>query len=411
MTVAKGSRTFFRDDGPGLASLIENLSAVQPAQWTANQPAPAPGSVRILIIRCGAIGDTLMATPLVRALRRTYPSAHLVFLCSETAHDLLRYNPHLDQVIALGQRHVPFWLSPEKSRVLRKLAQLDLDWTLALESHPSFVDLARRAGAKRTIVYGTPPDAAGFARAGWDPARHSIENNLRSAEPLEVRPSSLDPPGPEPGFEMELHYPAALDQNLQQRLSRAGVNPGDRLVGIHAGWGGRKHSIENTRLKSWPPDRFAQIASWLVESGAQVVLTGSQADWPLTEFIRERAGRRTKPLLNWAGELSILELAALIRRLDLYLAIDSGPAHMAAALGTPLVALLGPAIIEQTRPVAGRGPVRILYERVPCAPCYGTPLMKSCQDNICMKAIEVEQVKAAMLELLAAASSNASPRR
>jgi len=60
--------------------------------------------------------------------------------------------------------------------------------------------------------------------------------------------------------------------------------------------------------------------------------------------------------------------------------------------------------------VAGRGPVRNLYERVPCAPCYGTPLMKTCQDNICMKALGVEQVEEAILELLAAAGSHARRR-
>jgi len=331
-------------------------------------------------------------------------------LCSGTAHELLSYSPHLDEVIPLAQRHLPLWLSPEKSRLLRRLSQLNLDWTLALESHPSFIDLAQRAGARRTLVYGTPPPLDGFERATWDPARHAIDNNLRAAEPLGVRPSSLEPPGPEPGFEMELHYPAAFDQSLRERLGRAGVSPGDRLVGIHAGWGGRKHSIENTRLKSWPPERFARIAGWLAESaGARVVLTGSPADRALTEFIQAGARRgSSNPVLNWAGELSLLELAALIRRLDLFLAIDSGPAHMAAALGTPLVTLLGPAIIEQTRPVAARGPVRNLYERVPCAPCYGTPLMKSCRDNICMKAIAVEQVQESILELLDGAGLEAS---
>ena len=84
--------------------------------------------------------------------------------------------------------------------------------------------------------------------------------------------------------------------------------------------------------------------------------------------------------------------AALIRRMDLYITIDSGPAHVAAALGTPLITLWGPGIIQATAPRAGNGPVRILYSPPPCAPCYGTPLMKSCQDNVCMKQISVAEV-------------------
>ena len=127
------------------------------------------------------------------------------------------------------------------------------------------------------------------------------------------------------------------------------------------------------------------------------MLTGSLPDHLVNENIR-----RLSPVdcLNLAGKMSLLETAALIRRLNLYLTVDSGPAHMAAALGTPLVTLWGPGIFEQTAPLAGRGPVRILNRHVRCAPCYGTPLMKSCQDNICMKQIGVADVEEAIQQML-----------
>jgi ADP-heptose:LPS heptosyltransferase len=379
--VVQNSKAFSPGESAGLESLDGNQREAQ--------TAPSSRRPRILIIRAGAIGDTLMATPLVRAVRRTYPDAHLVFLCSLTAQDVLKYNPHLDQVIPLAFRHAPAWLSLEKSRLLRRLRQLNLEWVLALESHPSFLELARRAGAQHVIAYGALPGVDQFQRAAFDHGKHSIENHLRAAEPLGVRPS---------GFEMELYYPPALDDSIQECLSRRGVRKGERLVGIHAAWGGRKHSPEHPRWRTWPLERFAQIARWLVEDAkAQVVLTGAPDDHALTEFVEQRAG---VPCLNLAGELSLLELAALIRRLDLYVTVDSGPAHMAAALGTPLVTLWGPAILEQTRPVAGQGPVHILYKRVHCAPCYGTPRMKSCQDNICMKQIEVAEVEEAIHQCL-----------
>ena len=87
--------------------------------------AHSPGRPRILIVRAGAIGDTLMATPLVRAVRQTYPECRLVFLCSAAAHDVLRYNPHIDQIIPIAYRHLPTWLSSEKSRIHRTLRGLD----------------------------------------------------------------------------------------------------------------------------------------------------------------------------------------------------------------------------------------------------------------------------------------------
>lgn len=197
---------------------------------------------------------------------------------------------------------------------------------------------------------------------------------------------------------MELYYPAELDVDIRNRLSSRGLKPGARRVGVHAGWGGRKHAPHRSRLRTWPSDRFAQLVRWLVENvGAEVVLTGSANDRPLNQIIAREAG---VPCLNLAGELSLLELAALIHQLDLYVTIDSGPAHMAAALGTPLLTLWGPGIFEQTRPLAGKGPVQIIYERVHCAPCYGTPRKKSCQDNICMKQIEVGEVSTAVRNLL-----------
>jgi ADP-heptose:LPS heptosyltransferase len=344
---------------------------------------------RVLIVRAGAIGDTLMVTPLLRAVRRTFPRACLAFLCSQRAFDVLRHNPHLNAIIPLAYRHLPAWLSKEKRRTARQLRDLKLDWAVVLESHPGLLDFARRARAARLIAYGVLPQIDGFERAQFDPHKHSIENHLRAAQPLDVQPA---------GLEMELYYPSRLDEVVRQRLTRVGIQENDLVVGVHPGWGGRRHSLHQTRLRSWPADRFAAVIRWLVErAGSRVVLTGSSGDRRLTGLIASRSAVRC---LNLAGELSLLEMAALIRRLNCYLTVDSGPAHMAAALGTPLVTLWGPGIFEQTSPSAGRGPVTIINHRVHCSPCYGTPLMKSCQDNICMKQIEVGEVQEAIERML-----------
>jgi ADP-heptose:LPS heptosyltransferase len=353
------------------------------------------GSPRIAIVRVGAVGDTMMATPLARAIRRSFPGAYLVFVCAQSACDIVRYNPHVDEVIPVTARHAPAWLSFEKARIVRRLTGLRLDSAIVLESHASFNELARRSGAARIISYGALPGVRGAELATFDPHAHAIENNLRAAERLGVRAD---------GLAMEMHYPKEVDDRLSERLPAVHSAGRVRLVGIHAGWGGRKQSIEPTRLKSWPADRFARIARFLAAAeNVHVILTGAATDRPLTDFIARTAG---VPCSNLAGELSLLELAALIRRLGLYVTIDSGPAHMAAALGTPLLALCGPAILDQTRPMPSGGPVRILQEPVPCAPCYGTPLMKSCQDNICMKGIEAGRVEETIQQMLSLTGPN-----
>lgn len=359
------------------------------AKKSSKADASSFGRPRVLMIRAGAIGDTLMATPLVRAVRRTFPECHLVFLCSATALDVLRFNPHIDEVIPVAHRHLPTWLSPEKRQIHRMLRALDLDWALVLEGHPSFIDLARRGGARRIIAYSGNSVGQGFEPARFDPGKHSIENHLELARPLGLRPD---------GLQMELNNQTETIENVARNLETAGVMSNDCLVGVHAGWGGRPRTPDQTRLRSWPPDRFAEVVRWLVkERGVQVALTGSAADRPLTRFIARTAD---VPCLDMAGKLSLLELAALIRRMNAYLTVDSGPAHMAAALGTSLVTLWGPGIFEQTAPVSPDNPPRILYRRVHCAPCYGTPAMKTCTDNICMKEIEVEDVKGALEKAL-----------
>ncbi len=364
--------------------LDPSMSRIPSSQFDATNRTP-----RILVLRAGAIGDTLMVTPLLRALRQTFPQAYLAFVCSQTVAEVLRSHPRLDRVMPLAYRHLPSWLSGEKRRLVRELRELELDWALVLESHPRFVELALQARPKRLIAYGPVPSVDGYTRAVFDPRRHSIDNYLSAAEPLGGRPA---------GREMELSFPAETDEAVRRRLANWGVGEADRLVGIHPGWGGRKHSIDQTRLRSWPPRRFAEVVHWLVKNaGVRVALTGSGADRPLTRYIAREAD---VPCLDLAGEFSLLELAALIRRLDLYLTVDSGPAHMAAALGTPLVTLWGPGIFAQTSPQAGAGPVRIINHQVHCAPCYGTSLMKSCKDNICMKQIEVEEVVDALASML-----------
>ena len=347
------------------------------------------GRPRVLIVRAGAIGDTLMATPLVRAVRRTFPDCHLVFLCSATALDIVRHNPHVDQAIPVAYRHLPAWLSREKSRVHRTLRKLDLDWALVLESHPSFIDLARKGGARRIIAYSGNENEEGFEPARFDPQKHSIENHLELARPLRLRRD---------GLQMELNNQPETTKIVARRLEQAGVMSGDCLVGVHAGWGGRTRTPSQTRLRSWPPDRFARVVRWLVEERrVRVVLTGSAADRRLTRYIAHTAGVQC---LDMAGQLSLAELAALIQRMNAYLTVDSGPAHMAAALGTSLVTLWGPGIFEQTAPISPANPPCILYHRVHCAPCYGTPAMKTCTDNICMKEIEVEEVQKALDEVM-----------
>ncbi len=101
-----------------------------------------------------------------------------------------------------------------------------------------------------------------------------------------------------------------------------------------------------------------------------------------------------------AGQTTISQFVAAITLSDMLISVDSASAHIAAAVGTPVVVLWGPAILNQTRPLSSTTPIVIVQNPVPCAPCYGTPLMKTCKRNICMEQIGPDEVVRQAMRLL-----------
>jgi ADP-heptose:LPS heptosyltransferase len=335
--------------------------------------------VRILVVRAGALGDTLMATPVLPALASRYPGSAIDVLASGVAAPLLANHPDLERVVALRWRNLPFAISLEKLALVRRLREAAYDLAVVLEQAPHYLDLVRRARPGRII---------GFHETPFDPALSSAANNLRAA-----------------GFDDWATRPLAPEIFLTGRDSAeaaevVGVREASRVVGLHSGYGpvGRSKRNQDMRLRGWKLENFIDLGRELAVRGMSVVLTGSTEDRPAVERIAQ--GLPAGSFVNAAGRLSVRGLAAAIGMMDAFVSVDSGPAHIAAAVGTPLVVLWGPGILEQTRPIGARAPVVIVRHPPPCAPCYGTPLMRTCPRNICMESIAPDEVLRATLTLL-----------
>jgi ADP-heptose:LPS heptosyltransferase len=332
---------------------------------------------RILVVRVGALGDTLMVTPALRALRRDYPEAEIDFLCSETAAALLEANPHIARVFRLRRRNLPYRISPEKWRLVEELRSRNYDLAILLESAPRYRELLRLAG-----IHGIQ----GFAEVPFDPGQHCIVNYLNVTGAVYSRTSDLD---------MELRIAAAEEDAARQALKDLPTP----LIGVQTGYGPRKgKKNQSQRLRGWSQESFIQLIRGISARPGTVLLTGSEEDRPDAVRIAQRLPQDCVRVL--AGRTTIGELAAIIGNLDLFISVDTGPAHIAAALGTPLVVLWGPGIYEQTRPLSSASPIKIVRFSVPCAPCYGTPLMKSCKRNICMERISPAAVLEAAESML-----------
>jgi len=336
------------------------------------------GAARILVVRVGALGDTLMATPLVHLLHRRHPEAEIDFLSSALAAPLLEPNPRLSRLYGLRGRNLPLALSPEKRRMVRQFRTRNYDLAILLESAPRYRALLERAGLRHIRSFAGTPFESGL---------HAVVNNLRMAGIHNYCEADLNMDLP-----LRADDEAAADRMLQQI-------PRPR-IGVHVGWGpqGRKRR-QAQRQRGWHLDNFARLIHRLIRSdGIRIVLTGSAEDARDTELLcRQMPAGRVRSL---AGRTRVRELAAVIQKLDLLISVDSGPCHMAAALGTPLVVLWGPGRLEQTRPLSTLSPVHIIRHPVPCAPCQSTPLQKSCRRNLCMEGISPEEVLAAAYSLL-----------
>ncbi len=325
---------------------------------------------RVLIVRVGALGDTLMVTPLVRMLRRIHTEIEIDFLSSDLAAPLLEGNPHLSNLYRLKGRNVPLALSPEKRRLANCLRAREYGLAVLLESAPRY----------RTLIeYVQPRQIRSFRDVPFDPGLHAIINNLRAAGVQYRCAEDLDMDLP-----LAPHDEAAADRMLQEM-------PRPR-IGMHIGWGplGRKRD-QDRRLRGWNLANFTALIRMLLGCRpGSIILTGSTEDMRYTEALRTEAtdGR----VHSIAGRTPIGKLAAVLKKLDLLISVDSGPCHMAAALGTPLVVLWGPGRLEQTRPLSSFTPIQIVRHLVPCAPCQSTPLQKSCKRNLCMESISPENV-------------------
>jgi ADP-heptose:LPS heptosyltransferase len=328
---------------------------------------------RILVVRVGALGDTLMVTPLLRLLHERHPNAEIDFFCSRLAAPLLELNPYVTNLFSLRGRNLPLALSIEKQHLVRKMRAREYDLAFLLESAPRYRVLLERA---------CPGRIRSFAEIPFDPGRHAIHNNLNVAGM---------PVAAEEAWNMDLPL-APDDETAADRCLAAFPAP---RIGVHMGWGpqGRKRR-QALRLRGWELGNFVELIRKLIAvDGIHVILTGSAEDTRDTESVAGQmpVGR----VHSVAGRTRVRELAAIIKKLDLLISVDSGPAHMAAALGTPLVVLWGPGRLQQTQPVSSLSPVRIVRHPVPCAPCQSTPLQKSCRRNVCMELITPDEVFAA----------------
>jgi ADP-heptose:LPS heptosyltransferase len=342
---------------------------------------------RIVILQLQQLGDSIVFTPALRAIREAYPTTQIDLLCSPVSHQLYRKCDYVDNRIldAWSLGSISGWV--KRLRLLAKLRARRYDLVIAdaTEISARYAFIAYATGARmrlgfdvdnRGFLYNSPlqrPQGLDF-----------VECNLLLARAVGATPSSS---------QVECFFDDADISHAQRLLG--GLTDERPLIAIHP--------ASNWQSKTWLPERWAVVADALSsEHDASIVFVGTRAEQHYVDGI---IGLMRTPALSLVGQTDLSQLCALLSQCDLFLGTDSGPRHVAAAAGTAQITLMS----SQDRPERwsfDRLEERILRTDPSCSPCF----QAWCSHRTCMTTISETKVLSEAREMLAFSRSRAGRR-
>ncbi len=347
------------------------------------------GGGEILLVSPDRLGDLVWTLPALSHVRRTFPEARISFLASRYAGGLLEGHPAVDRLFRIERNthslgkflHYRAFLwkwgrRPPDILVLFKGGHLGRTFAGRYRKHRVYSILDFPQEQRKTI----------------HPARLRLSLVERFCGPWKGEPWP------------ELEVPPSHAAGARARLEELGLAPRSFLV-LHPGANKLVRyrspvapADARNSLKVWPLERWRELARALARRGIPALLTGSPPEEKACREVARAGGGSTRTL---AGSLHVLELAGILSMARAVVVADTGPGHLAAAVGTPVVSLFGPTDPSASGPAAPPERVRILRAGLPCSPCKDRPGV-DCKDNKCMQAITAEMVLQALAELGAA---------
>jgi lipopolysaccharide heptosyltransferase II len=329
---------------------------------------PGQNPPKFLIVSTTGVGDTLWATPAIRALKETYPGSSIGVLTSPAGGEILKGNPHIDEYFIFREGLAGILSLP---RLIKKLRQNKygiafifhasdrLLWPLSYMAGPS--EIIGLEGENKGLDFILTQCLAKFQTI------HGIEKRLRLVQAAGAysRQSRL-----------RLYLNGQDRSRALRFLEDNGIDPYSKLIGLHPG--------AQKSFKCWPLKNFAAVGNALSEKlGCRILITGDGEE----KALAAKLVSEIKNACSAAGQLSLRETAALIEKMDLFITNDSGPMHMASALATPTIALFCPTDPALCGPYLDDR-CRVIAKPKTCFPCKG----KNCDQPVCMEQICPEEV-------------------
>lgn len=330
---------------------------------------------KILVVQTSFLGDAVLTTPLLSAIRRRFPKAKLAVLCTPQARDLFAGNPDIDEILTDDKRGSGRGLSGawRKAKDLKSRG-----FTIAVSPHKSFRSalLVYLAGIPCRIGFRQSPGWFFYhSRVVRDPTRHDVERNLALLQPLGVDPA-------ESLRDLRVEVDPVSRAAVEQLFHSLGVERNGLIMGVNPG------SVWPT--KRWALEGYAELMIQLKKKhSCQILIFGGPEDQQIAARIQELSGNIGVSLV---GKVTLRQLACALDWCDLFITNDSGPMHIAVARGVPVVA-----VFCATTPSLGFYPhsskAVVIEKELSCRPC-GSHGGRRCPlgTEDCIRLIKAEDV-------------------
>lgn len=333
--------------------------------------------MNILIVKLSAIGDVIHTLPSLAALRELYPEAHITWVVEEAAAGLVNNHPLLNAVLISRRKSwIKYLRKGEISRPLREMRTFFRElrkrpYDLVIDFHGLLKSalIVLLSGGKRKLGYDSMQELSGLfynEKIPEDMNKHAVDRYLDFPRHLGAKIAKAQFILPSDNA-AQTRMQSLLEKHHLENKKFIAVNP-----------------VAYWETKLWDDEKFARLADLIkAKLDIEVVFTGSEK-----ESIEKITARMQDKAVNLAGETTLPQLAYLYQKALLLVTTDSGPMHLAAAVGTPVVALFGPTNPQRTGPY-GEGHT-VIRADLPCSPC----LRKECPNTKCMQDILSEHVMA-----------------
>jgi lipopolysaccharide heptosyltransferase II len=336
---------------------------------------------RILVVKPDHIGDLILAIPAVKALRSAFPCSRITALVGEWCLPLVELIPGIDEAIAYRPRIFARGANRSSSgETIKLFAELRRGrFDMAVDLRPTWLSVALAASKGFRWRVDRSSHRIRMKLRGessvWD---HEVKRNLAPLREADI-PLEAD-------LRPALVVPQRVREKARELLSSFSIGEDELIVAFHPG--------SPVGLKRWNPSNFAELGDMFVrELGARVLIVGSRAETEISEAVMRRM--KTEPV-DLTGRTDLLTLAGVLERCDLFVGNDSGPMHIAAALGVKTIGLFGPSSPERFGPYGDH--CLAIRPKIDCPPC----MSHRCRlrPGGCMDEINVEEILLSALKLL-----------